>query len=71
MSELKWHLMDDKQPEHEKNDYLVLGVRGGLYLANTYVNERWGNYFRESHGHHIDVDKVLAWAEIPPMEVDE
>lgn len=68
MSEFRWHMMADERPGRDRGNYVVLGVRGGVYLAREYIDESWGRYFREGHGHHIDADKVLAWAEVPPLE---
>lgn len=73
MSEFKWHLMVDERPERGKNDYIIMGIRGGLYLAPRF--EGYGDtedtvWFRDTRGNHHHPSQVLAWAEIPPLEVD-
>lgn len=72
MSDFTWHLMDEKQPEQRENDYLVMGLRGGLYLSNGY-DEKGAFFYLPNHRqkHFMDSKSVLAWAEIPPLEVDE
>ena len=73
MSEFTWHLMSDGQPRHGKNDYLVAGLHGELYLASAY-----GSFGRDGadapsfclsgdHPRFLHADKVLAWAEVPPL----
>ena len=73
MSEFKWHLMADEKPEKGKGDYIVMGPKGGLYLAPRF--EGYGNdgdevWFRDTRGNHHYPSEVLAWAEIPTLEVD-
>lgn len=74
MSDFTWHLMDEKQPEQRENDYLVMGLRGGLYLASGYEHledkpERSYFYIPNRRDNFMDSRSVLAWAEIPPLEV--
>ena len=74
MSKFRWHLMADEKPETGKNDYIVMGLKGGLYLATRF--EGYGNdddkvWFRDTRGNHHHPPKVLAWAEIPTLEVAE
>lgn len=74
MSDFTWHLMDEKQPEQRENDYLVMGLRGGLYLSNGYERledkpERSYFYIVNNKHHWLWAEKVLAWAEIPALEV--
>lgn len=73
VSEFKWHLMVDGWPEKGKNDYIIMGIKGGLYLAPRF--EGYGDtedtvWFRDTRGNHHHPSQVLAWAEIPPLEVD-
>jgi len=74
MSGFTWHLMADGWPEKGKNDYIIMGIKGGLYLAPRF--EGYGDtedtvWFRDTRGNHHYPAQVLAWAEIPPLEVDE
>lgn len=76
MSNFTWHLMDEEAPEQRENDYLVMGLRGGLYLANGFehLNDKpeRSYFYIVNHKHHwLWSEKVLAWAEIPPLEVGE
>lgn len=67
MSEFVWHDMMDEHPKIGKNDYLVLGVRGGLYLAKRFAEGYDGkHYFRDTRGNNLYQEQVLAWAEVPP-----
>ena len=69
MSELVWHDMSEERPKKGRNDYLVLGVRGGLYLANAFTGYDDNNvWFKDMHGNHLYPEKVLAWAEVPPYD---
>lgn len=73
MSGFTWHLMADGWPEKGKNDYIIMGIKGGLYLAPRF--EGYGDtedtvWFRDTRGNHHYPAQVLAWAEIPPLEVD-
>jgi hypothetical protein len=73
MSGFTWHLMADGWPEKGKNDYIIMGINGGLYLAPRF--EGYGDtedtvWFRDTRGNHYHPSQVLAWAEIPPLEVD-
>ena len=73
MSDFTWHMMDEGWPEKGKNDYIIMGIRGGLYLAPRF--EGYGDtddtvWFRDTRGNHHHPSQVLAWAEIPPLEVD-
>lgn len=73
MSEFTWNLMANGQPGRGKNDYLVAGLHGELYLANAYESLRRdgadASYFCLSGNqqHFLYADKVLAWAEVPPL----
>lgn len=71
MSEFKWHMMAEGMPEKGKKDYLVMGPKGGLYLAPRF--EGYGEsgddvWFRDTRGNHHYPDEVLAWAEVPKLE---
>ena len=73
MSDFTWHLMADGWPKKGKNDYIIMGIKGGLYLAPRF--ECYGDtedtvWFRDTRGNHHHPAQVLAWAEIPPLEVD-
>lgn len=71
MSEFKWHMMAEEMPEKGKKDYLVIGLKGGLYLAPRFegYGERGdGVWFRDTRGNLHYPDKVLAWAEVPKLE---
>lgn len=74
MSDFTWHLMDEKQPEYGHNDYVVMGTRGALYVASEYSKysqDGKGAYFYipNRRDNFMDSKSVLAWAEIPPLEV--
>jgi hypothetical protein len=71
MSEFKWHMMAEEMPEKGKKDYIVMGLKGGLYLAPRF--EGYGEsgddvWFRDTRGNLHYPDKVLAWAEVPKLE---
>lgn len=71
MSEFKWHMMAEEMPEKGKKDYLVMGLKGGLYLAPRFegYGERGDDvWFRDTRGNFHYPDKVLAWAEVPKLE---
>lgn len=71
MSEFKWHMMAEEMPEKGKKDYLVMGLKGGLYLAPRFegYGERGDDvWFRDTRGNLHYPDKVLAWAEVPKLE---
>jgi len=71
MSEFKWHMMAEEMPEKGKKDYLVIGLKGGLYLAPRFegYGERGDDvWFRDTRGNLHYPDKVLAWAEVPKLE---
>ena len=69
-----WHRMADEEPNDEKGRYLLLGKRGGMYLANGFhVWEHSGRrsfYIPNNRSGYVDFDKVEAWAVVPEMEVD-
>ena len=74
MSDFTWHLMDERQPEYGHNDYVVMGTRGALYVASEYSKysqDGKGAYFYipNRRDNFMDKKQVLAWAEIPPLEV--
>jgi len=74
MTEFKWHLMAEEAPEYGMGEYLVMGPKGGLKLAHGYVMGHYGplgSYFKTSVSGYdcIKAEKVHAWAEIPPLEV--
>lgn len=67
MSNFTWHDMADERPEIGNNDYIVLGIKGGLYLAKRFEGISDSDvWFRDTRGNHLEPDKVLAWAEVPP-----
>ena len=71
MSEFRWHIMADEMPEKGKKDYLVMGLKGGLYLAPRFEGHGASGddvWFRDTRGNHHYPDKVLAWAEVPKLE---
>ena len=66
--------MADEAPEYGTNDYVVMGMRGAMYLASEfskYSAEGNGAYFYipNRRSNFMDEKQVLAWAEIPPLEV--
>lgn len=75
MAEFRWHLMADKVPEDGDGNYIVMSHRGRLQLAKGYRVPTWrlGTYFYCTKGGKgrkvIESADVLAWAEIPPLEV--
>jgi len=63
-----WHDMTDDRPARGVGNFLVLGVKGGLYLARRfegYGNEVW---FRDTRGNHLYPEQVKAWAQVPPYD---
>lgn len=67
----KWHLMSEETPEKGRKNYIIMGTKGGIYLAPMvcgYHDETW---FKDSRGRHHYPKEVKAWAEIPPLEVNE
>lgn len=72
MAEFKWHAMVDERPINENARYLLVGKRGGMYLANGFhVWEHSGRksfYIPNNRGGYMDFDKIMAWAEVPPYE---
>lgn len=73
MSEFKWHDMRAEQPERGSGNYIIVGRRGGIYLARRF--EGYGDtvWFRDTRGNHHYPEEVQAWAEVPKYkaEVDE
>ena len=74
MSNFEWHLMAEEAPEYGANDYVVMGTRGALYVAssyNKYSVDGKGAYFYipNKRDNLMDSKQVLAWAEIPTLEV--
>lgn len=71
MADFKWHLMAEEMPDIGKGNYVVLGLRDGMYFATRF--EGYGNvvWFRDTRGNHHPPEKVKAWAKIPPLEADE
>ena len=67
-----WHRMADEEPSDEKGKYLLLGKRGGMYLASGFHDweHSWGRsfYIPNNRSGYVDFDKVKAWAEVPPYE---
>lgn len=73
MSEFTWHLMVSEWPEKGKGHFIVMGAKGGLYLAPRF--EGYGDtedkaWFRDTRGRHHHPSQVLAWAVVPPLGVD-
>lgn len=78
MTEFRWHLMADETPLRGECDYLVMRHDGGLQLAEGYAcSEMWSyEYFYYTAEDTLDrklieAKDVHAWAEIPPLEVDD
>ena len=76
MAEFKWHLMDEEMPEYGVKDYLVMGPKGSLRVARGFHQGHLGPLGAYFHGssiwsYIIEADEVYAWAEIPPLEVDD
>lgn len=71
VTEFEWYPMAEASPEDERGPYLVMGVKGGIYLAPRYEGCRDKSWFRDTRGKHIYTDSVLAWAEIPPLDGEE
>ena len=71
MADFKWHIMAEETPEIGRDNYVILGLRDGMYFATRF--EGYGNnvWFRDARGNHHSPKKVKAWAKIPPLEVDE
>lgn len=66
-----WHDMKKEFPKFGRRNFLVLGIRGGLYLAPRFeraVRDESYVWFRDTRGNFIYPDKVLAWAEVPPFD---
>lgn len=76
MSSFEWHEMKDSEPSLGSGNYVVLGTRGGLYVASDYSRYSQsgrGTYFYipNRRDNFMDSSSVKAWAEIPPLEVGE
>lgn len=69
MAEFKWHKMADERPTNEMGKYLLIGKRGGMYLANGFhvweYSQRKSFYIPNNRSGYMDFDKIKAWAEIP------
>lgn len=64
-----WHLMKEEKPEPGKGKYIVMGVKGGLYLAPRFVVHDDGMWFKDTRGEYHYTEQVKAWAKIPRLEV--
>lgn len=74
VSNFVWHLMAKKAPEHGENNYIVMDIDGGLCLANYFEGRGYTDgyvWFRDTHGNYHHPSQVLAWAEIPLLEMIE
>lgn len=73
MSKFEWHAAADGVPEAGDGRWLLLGNRGGLYVATKCIYGFRGPlnavfYVPNRRDNYMDVDAVKAWAEIPPYE---
>jgi hypothetical protein len=61
--------MADEQPTNEDARYLLVGKRGGMYLANGFhvweYTKRKSFYIPNNRSGYMDFDKVTAWTEVP------
>lgn len=72
MSDFRWHIYADEQPEEGPCNYLLLGHKGRLRLAYGYEKgllDYWGPRFNEYKSGYctISAEKVKAWAKIPSL----
>ena len=72
MAEFQWHKMADEAPRRGVRDFVVIDRWGGTAIAHAYVETDYP-YFRLSKSGNmlIERDFVYAWAEIPPLEVED
>lgn len=64
----EWHDMADEQPTEERANYVVLGNRGGMYLASSFHVTSGGKgmfYVPNNRSGYVGFDKVKAWALVP------
>lgn len=71
MADFKWHLMAEETPGLGKGNYVILGLKDGMYFATRFSGYGDDTWFVDSRGHYHHTDKVKAWAKIPPLEVGE
>ena len=73
MSEFKWHLMADECPPTGYGHYIIMGHRGGMYIADNFETAPYSDYrcfhVPNVRGNYKYDHEVKAWAEIPPLEV--
>jgi len=69
-----WHMMADEESSDEKGKYLLIGMRGAMYLANGFHtrerSQRKSFYIPNNRRGYMGFDKVEAWAVVPEMEED-
>jgi len=69
----EWNMMRDSEPQPGEGRFLVMGVKGGLYIAKEYMDDSaicaiFGRCFRTYNGNYVEADKVVAWAEVPTLD---
>lgn len=72
MSEFKWHLMSEEAPPTGYGHYIIMGQRGGLYIADNFESASYTDYrcfhVPNVRGNYKYDHEVKAWAEIPSFD---
>lgn len=66
MSDFVWHEMESEWPAEGRGNYLVLGPKGGVYLAKKFTGYDSTYWFKDMNGNHHYTHEVVAWAVVPP-----
>lgn len=71
MSCFKWRTADEEPPDG-KGRYIVIGKKGGIYLAYRYARINVGDsdlsWFVVNGGRHLYKGDFKAWAEVPEFD---
>ena len=74
VSDFTWHLMSDERPTNEDARYLLMGNGGGMYVGTISTlkcaNGSTSFHIPNHRGGYMVSNRIKAWAEIPPLEVD-
>lgn len=74
MSEFKWHLMSEEAPPTGYGHYIIMGQRGGLYVADNFESASYTDYrcfhVPNVRGNYKYASEIKAWAEIPPLDTE-
>lgn len=71
MSEFRWHLMDKECPPTGYGHYIIMGKRGGMYIADNFESAQYSGYrcfhVPNVRGNYKYDHEIKAWAEIPSL----